>query len=132
MIAPLVRLLDDREAEVSREACLALAKFACTDNYLHLDHSRAILEAGGAKHLVQLVYLGEQLAQIPALTLLCYVAKHVPDSEDLTRTEALTVLEWASKQGHMAQEEAMEGLLAEAKSKLELYQSRGSRGMTFH
>ncbi|KAI4386813.1 hypothetical protein MLD38_004713 [Melastoma candidum] len=129
MIAPLVRLLDDRETEVSREACLALTKFACTENYLHLDHSRAILEAGGAKHLVQLVYLGEQVAQTQALTLLCYVAKHVPDSEDLARVEALTVLEWASKQGHMVQEEAMEGLLVEAKSKLELYQSRGSRGM---
>ncbi|XP_022751464.1 uncharacterized protein LOC111300102 [Durio zibethinus] len=130
MISPLVKLLDEREAEDSKEAAIALAKFACTDNYLHLDHSKAIISAGGAKHLVQLVYFGEQIVQHSALVLLCYIALHVPDSEELAKAEVLTVLEWASKQSHMTQVETVDPLLQEAKSRLELYQSRGSRG--FH
>ncbi|KAK4416843.1 hypothetical protein Salat_2509800 [Sesamum alatum] len=128
MISPLVKLLDEREAEVSREACIALTKFACSANYLHLDHSKAIIGAGGAKHLVQLVYFGEQIVQSCALILLCYIAMHVPDSEELAQAEVLTVLEWASKQAILMQVEDVERLLPEAKGKLELYQSRGSRG----
>lgn len=131
MICPLVKLLDDREAEISKQACIALSKFACTENYLHLDHSKAIITAGGAKHLVQLVYFGEQIVQCPALVLLCYIALHVPDSEELAQNEVLTVLEWASKQASLNQEEKIEKLLSEAKGRLELYQSRGSRAL-FH
>ncbi|CAN1122467.1 Vacuolar protein 8 [Linum perenne] len=122
MISPLVKLLDEREAEVSREAAIALTKFARSDNYLHLDHSKGIISAGGAKHLIQLVYFGEQVVQISALVLLCYIALHVPDSEELAKAEVLTVLE--------SQNEILDPLLPEAKSRLELYQSRGSRG--FH
>lgn len=130
MICPLVRLLDEREAEISEQACIALSKFACSENYLHLDHSKAIIAEGGAKHLIQLVYFGEQIVQRPALVLLCYIALHVPDSEELARAAVLTVLEWASKQAPFYQEEEVGTLLSEAKSRLELYQSRGSRG--FH
>uniref|UniRef100_A0A7N0V1G3 DUF7792 domain-containing protein n=1 Tax=Kalanchoe fedtschenkoi TaxID=63787 RepID=A0A7N0V1G3_KALFE len=127
MISPLVKLLEDREAEISKEASIALTKFAHTENYLHVDHSKAILSAGGAKHLVQLVYFGEQLVQIPALILLSYISLHVPDREDLAKNEVLNVLEWALKQQAMAQNQTLEKLLPEAKSKMELYQSRGSR-----
>ncbi|OVA19850.1 Armadillo [Macleaya cordata] len=130
IIGPLVRLLDEREADVTREAVIALSKFACTENYLHQDHSKAIINAGGAKHLIQLVYFGEQIVQISSLILLCYIALHVPDSEALAQAEVLTVLEWASKQGYMIQDPSVENLLPEAKGRLELYQSRGSRG--FH
>ncbi|KAK9074775.1 hypothetical protein SSX86_003093 [Deinandra increscens subsp. villosa] len=130
MIQPLVQLLDEREAEITRAATIALTRFACSDNYLHLDHSKAIINAGGAKHLVQLVYFGEQMVQAPALMLLCYIALHVPDSEDLAQAEVLTVLEWASKQSVLIQDETVESLLQNSKSRLELYQSRGSRG--FH
>ncbi|KAA8531977.1 hypothetical protein F0562_006881 [Nyssa sinensis] len=130
MISPLVRLLDEREAEISREASIALSKFACSDNYLHLDHSKAIINAGGAKHLIQLVYFGEQIVQKSALVLLCYISVSVPDSEELAQAEVLTVLEWASKQASLVQDETIEALLQESKNGLELYQSRGSRG--FH
>ncbi|KAM0057585.1 putative adaptor protein Cbl domain superfamily [Helianthus debilis subsp. tardiflorus] len=130
MIQPLVQLLDEREAEITRAATIALSKFACSENYLHLDHSKAIINAGGAKHLVQLVYFGEHMVQTPALVLLCYIALHVPDSEDLAQAEVLTVLEWASKQSPLIQDEQVESLLQNSKSRLELYQSRGSRG--FH
>ncbi|CAN6218532.1 unnamed protein product [Urochloa humidicola] len=128
IIGPLVRLLDEREADVSREAAIALTKFACTDNYLHVDHSKAIINAGGAKHLVQLVYFSEQVVQIASLTLVCYIAHNVPDSEELAQAEILTVLEWASKQAYMMQDPIIENLLPEAKIRLELYQSRGAKG----
>uniref|UniRef100_A0A0D9XG29 DUF7792 domain-containing protein n=1 Tax=Leersia perrieri TaxID=77586 RepID=A0A0D9XG29_9ORYZ len=128
IIAPLVKLLDEREADVSREAALSLTKFACTENYLHVDHSKAIISAGGAKHLVQLVYFSEQVVQLPALTLVCYIAHNVPDSEELAQAEILTVLEWASKQSFMMQDPLIESLLPEAKIRLELYQSRGAKG----
>ncbi|KAK7406821.1 hypothetical protein VNO78_08454 [Psophocarpus tetragonolobus] len=130
MIGPLVKLLDEREAEVSREASIALTKFACTENYLHVDHSKAIISAGGAKHLIQLVYFGEEMVKIPALVLLSYIAMHVPDSEQLAQAEVLQVIEWASKHSSIAHDQTLEPLLLESKSRLELYQSRAPRG--FH
>ncbi|XP_071693088.1 uncharacterized protein [Rutidosis leptorrhynchoides] len=130
MIQPLVQLLDEREPEITKAAAIALTKFACSENYLHLDHSKAVISNGGVKHLIQLVYFGEQLVQTPALVLLCYVALHVPDSEDLAQAEVLTVLEWASKQSLFIQDETVESLLQNSKGRLELYQSLGSRG--FH
>ncbi|XP_020573734.1 uncharacterized protein LOC110020097 [Phalaenopsis equestris] len=128
IIGPLVRLLDEKEGVVMREAAIALAKFACTDNYLHVDHSKAIINAGGVKHLVQLVYFGEQMVQTAALVLLSYIALHVPESEELAMEEVLTVLEWASKQCSAIQDPELELILPEAKGRLELYQSRTSRG----
>ncbi|XP_061372453.1 uncharacterized protein LOC133314923 [Gastrolobium bilobum] len=128
IVAPLVRLLDEREAQISMEAAIALNKFACSDNYLHENHCNAIIEAGGAKHLIQLVYFGEQMVQIPSLTLLCYIAMHVPKSETLAQEEVLIVLEWCTKQAHLIEDPSIEPLLPEAKSRLELYQSRGTRG----
>ncbi|CAH2076534.1 unnamed protein product [Thlaspi arvense] len=130
MIVPLVKLLDDGEPDLAAEVAIALAKFATEDNFLGKEHSRTIIDAGGSKLLVQLAYFGENGAQIPALVLLSYVAMNVPDSEELAKDEVLTVLERASKQGNVTEEEDMEALLYEAKSRLELYQSRGSRG--FH
>ncbi|XVF62189.1 hypothetical protein PTKIN_Ptkin08bG0197100 [Pterospermum kingtungense] len=127
MFAPLVKLLDETEAEVSVEALIALTKFACTDNHLHFQHSKEIISAGGVTHLLQLVYVGDQIVQPSALVLLCYIALHVPDSEELARYEVLKVLEWASKQTRMAQDRAVDKLLPEAASRLEMYQSRGSR-----
>ncbi|CAN6819028.1 unnamed protein product [Brassica oleracea var. botrytis] len=130
IIAPLVKLLDEREAEVAMEAAVALIKFACTENFLRDNHSKAIIAAGGAKHLIQLVYFGEQMVQAPALVLLCYIALNVPDSETLAQEEVLVVLEWSTKQSHLVEAPTIDEILPEAKSRLELYQSRGSRG--FH
>ncbi|KAK1432642.1 hypothetical protein QVD17_09540 [Tagetes erecta] len=128
----LVQLLDEPEAEVSKEAVNALTRFACTENYLHLDHSKAIISAGGAKHLMQLVYFGEQMVQTPALILLCYIALHVAESVDLAQVDVLSVFEWASatRQSHLIQSEKVEMLFQDAKSRLGLFQSRGSMG--FH
>ncbi|KAK8622265.1 hypothetical protein V6N13_117188 [Hibiscus sabdariffa] len=128
VIGPLVKLLDEMEAEVAMEAVIALNKFATPQNYLHVNHSKAIVDASGVKHLIQLVYFGEQMVQFPSLTLLCYIAYNIPDSEILAQEEVLIVLEWASKQAHLAGNPDIDGLLPEAKTRLELYQSRGSRG----
>ncbi|KAM0838233.1 hypothetical protein ACQ4PT_061114 [Festuca glaucescens] len=125
VIGPLVRLLDDREPPVTKEAIVALTKFACTENHLHVTHCKAIVDHGGARHLVQLVYLGDQL-QVEALILLCYVALHVPESEELAQAGVLAVLLWASKQTHLVQDMGVDALLSNAKSRLDLFQSRGS------
>ncbi|KAG1361934.1 hypothetical protein COCNU_10G001530 [Cocos nucifera] len=124
IIGPLVRLMDEREAIVSREAVIALTKFACKENFLRVEHSKAIIEAGGAKHLVQLVYFGD-LVQTEALILLCYIALNVPESEGLAEAGVPAVLAWASKQGSMVQDPRVDSLLPEAKGRMELYQSRG-------
>ncbi|KAL2492842.1 armadillo repeat only 1 [Abeliophyllum distichum] len=128
IIGPLVQLLDDREPEVTSEAAIALSKFACTDNFLNVNHSKAIIDAGGAKHLIPLIYFGEQMVQIPSFILLCYLALHVPDSEALAKEDVLIVLEWATKQNHLMQDSTIENLVFEGKKRLELYQSRGSKG----
>ncbi|GLT30726.1 hypothetical protein SLA2020_055150 [Shorea laevis] len=130
IVGPLVKLLDEREAEVTTEAAIALNKFACPENFLNVNHSKAIINAGGAKHLIQLVYFGEQMVQLPSLTLLCYITQNVPDSETLAQEDVLIVLEWSSKQAHLMEDHTIESLLSEAKSRLELYQSRSTRG--FH
>ncbi|KAL1215571.1 hypothetical protein V5N11_024128 [Cardamine amara subsp. amara] len=130
MIEPLVKLLENGEPDLVAEAANALAKFATEDNFLGKDHSKTIIDAGGSNLLVQLAYFGENGVQIPAMVLLSYVAMNVPDSEQFANDEVLSVLEWASKQTNVTEDEDMEALLYEAKSRLELYQSRGSRG--FH
>lgn len=129
IIGPIVKLLDEREPEVTMEATIALNKFACPENFLSDFHSRAIMNAGGTKHLIQLVYFGEQMVQIPSLILLCNVASNVPDSATLAQDEVLIVLEWALKQAHLMEEPSLRTLLPEAKGRLEVYQSRGSRGL---
>ncbi|XP_040378046.1 uncharacterized protein LOC102702733 [Oryza brachyantha] len=126
VIRPLVELLDERDLPVTKEAVVALTKFACTENHLHVSHCKAIVDGGGARHLVQLVYLGDQV-QIEALILLCYIALHVPESEELAQAGVLAVLLWASKQAHMVQDLRVDSLLPDAKGRLELFQSRASR-----
>ena len=84
IVGPLVRLLDEGQPELSMEAAIA-----CPENFLHVDHCKAIIDVGGAKHLIQLVYFGEQKVQISVLILLCYLAIHLPDSEILAQEKVL-------------------------------------------
>ncbi|CDY27508.1 BnaC04g51490D [Brassica napus] len=92
MIEQLVKLLGHRDPEVLREAIVALTKFASPCNYFHIDHSRAIVEAGAARRLIELSSLGCEI-RIPALELLICIAVHVPEKE-----QVMEVLECASKQ----------------------------------
>ncbi|KAL3835162.1 hypothetical protein ACJIZ3_009898 [Penstemon smallii] len=127
-IGPLVKLLDDREPEVTCEAAIALNKFASPENFLHVNHCKSIISHEGTKHLIPLIYFGEQMVQIPSFVLLCYIALNVPDSEVLAQEDVLIVLEWATKQANLMQDKELGTLVYEAKNRLELYQSRGSKG----
>jgi hypothetical protein len=91
-----------------------------------MNHCKAIVDDGGARHLVQLVYLSDEI-QIEALILLCYIALYVPESEELAQAGVLAVLLWASTQAHMVQDTRVNALLPNAKARLELFQSRASR-----
>lgn len=94
------------------------------------EETKACIKSNAAlpPDLVQLVHSGEQVVQVAALLLVCYIAQNVPDSEDLAQAEILTVLEWASKQAYMVQDPLIDNLLPEAKIRMELYQSRGAKG----
>ncbi|KAH7859281.1 hypothetical protein Vadar_034035 [Vaccinium darrowii] len=127
IIRPLVQLIGEGAEYYSREACIALAKFTCPENYLHVEHSKAIIAAGGANRLIRLTYFGEQIVQSPAIFLLCHIVMHVPESRELAEANVLSVLEWASTRTHVFGGEAAK-LLLKAKSALVLYQSRGPRG----
>ncbi|KAG8379036.1 hypothetical protein BUALT_Bualt07G0046400 [Buddleja alternifolia] len=127
-IGPLVNLLDDREPDVTSEAAIALSKFVGPDNFLHVNHCKSIISAGGIKHLIPLVYFGEQIVQIPSFILLSYIAMHVPDNESLAQEDVLIVLEWAMKQNHLMQDKELEMLVYEATKRVDLYQSRVSKG----
>lgn len=91
MIEQLVKLLGHQDPELLREAVVALTKFASQCNYLHKDHSRAVVEAGGARKLVALCYFGCEI-RIPASELLLCITLDVPENEEVTKA-----LEWASK-----------------------------------
>ncbi|XP_051184026.1 uncharacterized protein [Lolium perenne] len=114
VVGLLVELLDNREPSVTREAMLALTKFVCTGNHLHVNHSKAIVDAGGAQRLVLLVYLGDKQLQIQALILLCGVALNVPENEELAQAGVLDVLLWASKQVHLVHDVRVEALRTNA------------------
>ncbi|VVA09894.1 PREDICTED: Armadillo [Prunus dulcis] len=165
MIGPLVQLLNGREYYVTEGACIALTKLARTDNYFHIEHSKAIISAGGVKHLIQILYDKKVLH---ALVLICYIALHVPDDEELAQAEVLAALTWASQlsfltvykeldrllcniplhvpeweelyqagltpmlvlethERYLSKEDTLPTLLQEAKSRLNLHQSKGSR-----
>jgi HEAT repeat protein len=124
VITPLVQLLDDREPPVTKEAAVALTKFACSENHLHVNHCKAIVDDGGARYLVHLVYLAGDETQIEALILLCYIALYVPESEDLAEAGVQPVLLWASKQAHMVKDARVQALLPDANAMLELFHYR--------
>ncbi|KAF8097439.1 hypothetical protein N665_0289s0026 [Sinapis alba] len=84
MIEQLVKLLGHKDPEVAREAIVALTKFASPCNYLHIDHSRAMVEAGAARQLIELSSLGCEI-RIPALELLICIAVHVPEKEQVMK-----------------------------------------------
>lgn len=114
----LIRRLGETEAEICREALMALRKFAC-HNHLQIEHSQAIVDVGGVAPIIQLVDSGDEMVQIPALILLCNIALHVPNGEGLVR--AYNLIEWASKQGDLTQNEMLQTLIPEAKGRLEIY-----------
>lgn len=128
VVKPLVRQLEGTEA-VAAAAVMALEKFACPDNFLHREHSQAIVEASGATHLGQLIYLGEGQALVSAVTLMCHLVLNVEDCEELAKAEPLPALKRFAKNAAsgLSQRPALEKLLAQAISHLEIFQARTGR-----
>ncbi|KAL2644027.1 hypothetical protein R1flu_011614 [Riccia fluitans] len=126
VLKPLTYQIQSPDGSVAEEACIALQKFAYKDNYLHLEHSRTILDHGGASHLVQLVYF-EQQAQREALILLSHLALNVGDSEALAKAGSLAALEAASRWPSLSED--VRGLLCDAIEYLELFRA-GPRAHT--
>ncbi|KAL3634519.1 hypothetical protein CASFOL_021573 [Castilleja foliolosa] len=92
VIKPLIQLLDHRDQEVGAEAAGVLGKFACSDNFLCVEHSNTIIEFGGVGPLVRLLK-GNEKAILNGLVLMCYLAIHVGKSDELERAGLLNMLQ---------------------------------------
>ncbi|XP_043707242.1 uncharacterized protein LOC122656694 [Telopea speciosissima] len=121
VIGPLVVQLGNKNVDVAAAAAIALGKFACPENFLCVEHSKAIIEFDGVPPLMKLLRANE-VAQFHGLTLLCYLALHVGNSEALERARALTALEGAVRLV-AAQNPSLKELIAKALYHLEVYQS---------
>lgn len=91
-IALLVERLCHENQDVATEAAISLGKFACPENFLCVQHSKTIIEFNGVPPLMRLLRAGER-AQLHALILLCYLAMHAGNTEDLEQARVLTALE---------------------------------------
>lgn len=121
IIAPLIAQLSNRSIDVAIEAAIALKKFVCPENYLHVEHSKAIIESNGVPPLIGLVGINEQ-TQLHGLVLLCYLALHVGNSKALEQARALNTLEGSARHV-VAQHPELRDLFARAIHHLILYQA---------
>lgn len=117
--------------QVATEAASALSKFASDENYLHLEHSKNIIQEGAVEHLVLLALnFGYAESQLAALELLCYLSLNVPDSEALARANIIHVLKSTIHANQLSQlfakHESARPLINDAIAKLEVYQLRSS------
>lgn len=127
IIKQLVKFVDSQgEIEIIEAAVIALTKFACPENFLHVNHCKAIIEGGAIKELTTHVYFGEKIVRIPSLILFCYIAMHVPEDPVMALPETLSAIDWASKQEFLSQEPYVQELVAESKKSLNFYQTGAS------
>ncbi|CAK9193924.1 unnamed protein product [Sphagnum troendelagicum] len=127
-ITPLTRALGSENRKVAAECAIALSKFANKENYLHLEHSKTILEQGATDHLVQLVSFGDEgdaNGKIHALQLLCFLSLHAATSDDALAA-TLPALLTVRHSPLLTKHENIRPLLMNAISKLKLYQSGSS------
>lgn len=97
VIEPLVTQMSNRNSEVADEAAVALTKFASPDNFLHVEHSKTIIEFNGIPAVMRLLRSNEVAQMHHGLTLLCYLALHAGNSESLEQARVLTALEGADR-----------------------------------
>ncbi|KAK6924798.1 Armadillo [Dillenia turbinata] len=121
IIGPLVAQLGHRNPEVATEAAIALGKFVHPENFLHVEHSKAIIEFDGVPSIIRLLRSSDQ-AQGHGLVLLCYLALHVGNSKALEQARALSILEGAAR-SIAAQRPELRELFAKAIHHLTLYQA---------
>ncbi|CAA6667975.1 unnamed protein product [Spirodela intermedia] len=115
----LVLQLSHWNSDVATETSIALGKFVCPDNFLHSEHSKAIIEFGGVPPLIRMLRLSER-PQLNGLVLLCYLALHAGDSEVLEREKVLPTL-ISARNNASSQHPLLRDLLHEAIRHLELY-----------
>ncbi|XP_057480171.1 uncharacterized protein LOC130767362 [Actinidia eriantha] len=121
IIGPLVSRLGHRDADVATEAANSLGKFACPDNFNHVEHSKAIIEFDGVPRLMNLLkIIGRD--QVNELVLLCYLALHVGNNRAFEQVRARDVLEGAAR-SVVAQHPDLRELFAKAVHHLTLYQT---------
>jgi hypothetical protein len=127
VIPPITEALASQDVAVAAEASHTLYKFANKENYLHVDHSRTILESNGALHLVALLNYLDMFTQTSALNLLCCLSINVPESNLLAQAGVLKALESMTRTAVLSQNIELKNNVMDAIAKLELYQS-GSHG----
>ncbi|KAL1333858.1 hypothetical protein HN51_062724 [Arachis hypogaea] len=120
VLGPLVAQLGNRDVDVAIEAAIALGKFACSENYNCVDHSKAILELDGVPKLMRLLQNNDR-AHMHGLVLLCHLALNVGNSKVLEQERALCTLEKLARPV-LAQHPDQKDLFAKAIHNLTLYQ----------
>lgn len=121
VMKPLVEQLGHWNPDVAAEAAVALGKFAGPENFLHVEHCKAIIEFGCVPPLMRLLRPGEK-TQLPGLVLLCFLALDVPSNEALERAKALGTLESVSCTA-VAQSPSLKELIPKAIYQLELFRA---------
>ncbi|PON99027.1 Coatomer beta subunit [Trema orientale] len=122
-IGPLVNQLGHRDLDVATEAAISLGKFACPDNFLHMEHSKTIIEFNGIPPLLRLLRANES-SQLHGLILLCYLALHAGNNDSLDQARVLTALEGADRAVIM-QHSKLKELVPKAVYHLNLYHAGG-------
>ncbi|KAM5567970.1 hypothetical protein ABKV19_015840 [Rosa sericea] len=123
VIEPLVTQLGNKDIDVATEAAIALGKFACTENFLRIEHSKTIVEFNAIPPLMRLLR-GNENSQLHGLLLLCYLALHADNTDALEPTRVLTALEGADRTVNPQHPELRE-LVQKAIYHLNLYHSGG-------
>ncbi|KAK2983343.1 hypothetical protein RJ640_016081 [Escallonia rubra] len=121
IICPLVEQLSHRNQDVAMEATISLEKFACPENFLCVEHSKAIIEFNGIPPLMRLLR-GNEWTQLHALFLLSYLALHAGHSEALEQARVLVALEGADRTA-AAQNPELRELISKAIYHLNMYRA---------
>ncbi|KAL3634436.1 hypothetical protein CASFOL_021490 [Castilleja foliolosa] len=112
VVEPLIELLGHRDQEIGAEAAGVLGKFACSDNFLCVEHSKTIIKFGGVDPLVRLLR-GNEKAMLNGLVLLCYLAIHVGKSDELKQAGVLNVFQEVGR-GFVGQHPELKELVTQA------------------
>lgn len=130
IVGLLVELLSHKNEDVATEAAISLGKFACEENFLSLEHSKAIIEFNAVPSLMRLLR-GNKWSQRHALNLLCYLAISQGESRDLQEARGLVA---ASGKNHVELKELVSQAINSLDTRPSRSSSRGSLNLkrTFH
>lgn len=92
VIGLLVEQLSHTNQDVAIEAAISLGKFANPENFLHVEHSKSIIEFKGVPPLMRLLR-GNEKAQLHGFILICYLVIHAEKSDDLEQAGVVYAFE---------------------------------------